>query len=223
MLTDTRRHLIALALLVVGAASANLLWARRAPEARYKPNFAAVPLQIGDLHGEVVPTEQRIFTYLGADAMHELVYKDKRWRVDLTLVYGTDWRTVHSPLSCMPQQGWQVDERRMVTLAAPPGCPHPGPINGQVLHAHKPDGREQLVMYIFAHKGGTTGDWMQQGWEVARQPRGTGGLMLLLSMPIIKGDVQRAQTQLEEVFASVYVPAVSFWYRSGQGDTPPTG
>jgi hypothetical protein len=213
VLTDKGRHLVALAVLLAGAASANLLWAGRAPAVHYHVDFRNVPLQVVGLQGAPKPTDQRIFTYLGADAMQEFTYKDGKRRVDLALVYGTDWRAVHSPLSCLPQQGWQVDEQRQVQLPAPSGCPHPGPINGQVLLAHKPDGREQLVLYVFAHKGGTSGDWVKQGWEVARQPSGSGGLMLLLSMPIARGDARRAQSLLEEVFGSVYVPATAFWYQ----------
>lgn len=213
MLTDKGRHLVALVLLLVGAVSANLLWAGRAPEVHYKVDFRNVPMQVAGLQGALKPTEQRIFAYLGADAMQEYIYKNDKRRVDLTLVYGTDWRAVHSPLSCLPQQGWQVDEQRQLRLRAPSGCPHPGPINGQVLRAHKPDGREQLVMYVFAHKGGTSGDWIKQGWEVARQPRGSGGLMVLLSMSVPRGDVKTAQSLLEEVFGGVYVPATAFWYQ----------
>lgn len=204
---------MALALVLAGGVWANLLWSRRAPEVSYRVDFARVPRQVAGLRGSTVPVDQRIFVYLGADAMEELLYTDGRHRVDLALIYGTDWRAVHSPLSCLPQQGWQVDERRLVTLAAPPGCPHPGPLNGQLLLAHKPDGRRQLVLYVFAHRGGTSGDWVQQGLAVARTPRGTGGLMVLLSMPLGKGDTRTAQALLEEVLRSVYLPAVGFWYQ----------
>lgn len=213
MHSDTRRHLIALALLLAGGAWANLIWARQPREARYRPAFDAVPRQVASLRGKELPVEQRIFDYLGADAMLDLRYTDGVRRVDLTFVYGTDWRAVHSPLSCLPQQGWQVDERKLLELPAPPACPHPGPISGQLLRAHKPSGAEMLVLYVFAHKGGTTGDWVKQGWAVSQTPRGTGGLMLLLSTPVVNGDAAGASKLLEEVFGSAYTPAVSFWYR----------
>jgi hypothetical protein len=213
MQSDTRRHLVALALLLAGGVWANILWAGRAPAVSYHPDFKGIPLEVAGLKGSVVPVEQRIFTYLGADSMEDLKYADEQRTVNLSLVYGADWRAVHSPLSCLPQQGWQVAQRRMITLKAPAGCPHPGPLNGQLLQATKPGGRELLVLYVFAHHGGTSGDWMQQGWAVSKQPRGSGGLMLLLSMPMVGNDVKGAQSLLEEVLDGVYNPAVSFWYR----------
>jgi hypothetical protein len=210
---DTRRHLIALALLLCGAVPANLLWSRRAPEVSYHVDFKALPRQVAGLTGSVVPVDQQIFQYLGADAMQDMIYQNDKQRIKLSLVYGTDWRAVHSPLSCLPQQGWLVDERKLLDLPAPAGCPHPGPLHGQLLRAHRETGQEQLVLYVFAHKDGTTGDWKKQEWEVSREPRGTGGLMLLLSAPVIGNDVQGAQSLMKEVLDGVYVPAVSFWHR----------
>jgi hypothetical protein len=213
MQSDTRRHLIALALLIAGGAWANLLWAGRAPEVTARPDFKAIPLQVAGLKGSVIPVEDRIFQYLGADAMEDFSYTNGQETVTLSLVYGTDWRAVHSPLSCLPQQGWQVNQRRMVELKTPAECPHPGPLNGQLLEASKPDGRHMLVLYVFAHKGGTTGDWVKQGWEVSKQPRGSGGLMLLLSMPVPGTDSRDAESLLVKVLDGVYCPAVAFWYR----------
>lgn len=210
---DTRRHLVALALLLCGAVPANLLWSRGAPEVTYRVDFKAVPREVGGLLGSVTPVDQRIFEYLGADAMEDFIYTDGKRRVDLSLVYGTDWRAVHSPLACLPLRGWLVDERKLLDLPAPSGCQHPGPLHGQLLRAHKKTGQEQLVLYVFAHRNGTTGDWKTQEWEVSKAPRGTGGLMLLLSTPVAGNDVQSSQSLLEEVLRSAYAPAVSFWYR----------
>jgi len=207
----TRRYLIALVLLAGAAVWANLLWSRQAPEAAYKPRFGDIPLQIGELKGEKIPVEQRIFNYLGADAMEEIMYAGDDRSVRLSVVYGTDWRAVHSPLSCLPQMGWQVDKPQMVDLPAPPGTPHEGPLHGQLLLAHKGQQR-QAVMYLFAHKGGTTGDWKAQGWAVNRTPRGTGGLLISASTPIARAGDTAAINMLKEVCSSVYLPATSFWY-----------
>ena len=213
MHADTRRYLVALVLLLAGAAYANLLWARRAPEVRYRVSFKEIPRQIGALQASVVPVDQRIFNYLGADAMEELKYGSADREAHLSLVYGTDWRAVHSPLSCLPQQGWQVAAKQLVDIAAPPGCPHPGPLHGQLLHARRGDNEEIVVLYVFAHRGGTTGDWVKQGWAVSQAPRGTGGLMLSLSTQPRTGESAAARELLEEVLTSVYVPAVGFWYQ----------
>jgi len=211
MHADARRYLVAAVLLLGGAACANLLWARRAPQVRYRVDFRDLPTRVGDMKAERVPVDQRIFQYLGADVMDELEYTSSAGSVRLSLVYGTDWRAVHSPLSCLPQQGWQVSEKKLLDVEAPSGCPHPGPLHGQVLHGRR-GSQEILVLYVFAHRGGTTGDWMQQGWAVSQAPRGTGGLMLSLSTYPRPGATGAARELLEEVLASVYVPAVRFWY-----------
>jgi hypothetical protein len=197
---------------LAGAATANVLWARRAPQVRYRVDFKQVPTRIGDMTAERVPVDQRIFNYLGADAMDELEYKSAQRGARLSLVYGTDWRAVHSPLSCLPQQGWQVQRKQQVDIPAPAGCPHPGPLHGQVLEAERGD-QFLTVLYVFAHRGGTTGDWVKQGWAVAQSPPGTGGLMLSLSAYHRPGEAEAARELLEEVLTSAYVPAVSFWYR----------
>ena len=211
MLADTRRYLVAGALLLAGAVAANLLWAGRAPQAHYNVDFKSVPREIAGMKAESVPVEKRIFDYLGADAMDELEYTGPERSVRLSLVYGTDWRAVHSPLSCLPQQGYQVQDRRMVDLPAPPGAPQSEPLHGQQLLARRPSDA-LLVLYVFAYRGGTTGDWVKQGWAVSATPRGTGGLMLSLSTSVSGGNEAAAEQALREVLASAYIPAVSFWY-----------
>jgi hypothetical protein len=212
MLDYTRRCLIAALLVAAAALGVNSLWAGRAPLVRYRVDFANLPQRIGVLQARRVPVEKRIFEYLGADAMDELAYEaPDRTPIHLSLVYGTDWQAIHSPLSCFPQQGWQVDENTPVELEAPPGCPHRGPLHCRLLRAHR-DQNTMLALYIFAHRGGTTADWEDQGWAVARSPRGTGGLLLSVNMPVVGKDVTPALAQLREVLSTVYVPAVSFWY-----------
>lgn len=211
MHSGTRRHLVAALLLVAGAAGANLLWARRAPQVRYDVNFREVPMQIAEMTGRKVPVDQQTFSYLGADVMEEREYAGEGRAARLSLVYGRDWRAVHSPLSCLPQQGWQVAEKRLVDVAAPPGIPHSGPLHGQLLLARRSN-QQLMVLYVFAHRGGTVGDWVKQGWIVSQAPAGTGGLMLSLSTYVVAGETGAAQRLLEEVLTSVYAPAVSFWY-----------
>lgn len=213
MHAGTRRHLVAALLLLAGAGGANLLWARRAPQVRYDVSFRDVPGQVAGMSARLVPVDQQTFAYLGADVMQELEYKGEGRAARLSLVYGRDWRAVHSPLSCLPQQGWQVAEKRLVDVAAPPGIPHAGPLRGQLLLARRAD-QQLMVLYVFAHRGGTVGDWVKQGWIVSQAPPGTGGLMLSLSTYVVPGETGAAQRLLEEVLTSVYASAVSFWYSS---------
>lgn len=212
MQQDSRRYLVALALLLAGAACANLLWSKRPTEVSYRVSFDQVPDHIGTLAGERVPVEQRIFNYLGADAMEEVLYRNEDTQVRLSLVYGTDWRAVHSPLSCLPQMGWQVDRRELVHLSAPPNTPHQGPLHGQLLTAHR-NSQKLMVLYLFAHQGGTTGDMQAQAVAVMRNPRGSGGLIISASTPVVTETDTTAQALLKQVCTNVYLPAVDFWYK----------
>jgi hypothetical protein len=208
----TRRCLTAAGLLLLAGGAVNAIWFRRAPEVRYEVTFADTPLQVGELRGELVPVEKRIFDYIGADAMREIEYRSPRGRrVRLSLVYGRDWRAVHNPLQCYLGQGWSVDEKRAVKLPAPPDCPHAGPLHGMLLSVHKA-GVSMRAVYVFAHQGGTESDWTTQGWAVAGSPRGTGGVLLSLSAPVAGDDGEAALALLTEVLDTVYPSVVAFWY-----------
>ena len=210
----TRRCLTAAGLLLLAGGAVNAIWFRRAPEVRYEVTFADTPLQIGELRGELVPVEKRIFEYIGADAMREIEYRGPRGqRVRLSLVYGRDWRAVHNPLQCYLGQGWSVDEKRAVKLPAPTGCPHAGPLHGMLLSVHKA-GVSMLALYLFAHQGGTESDWTAQGWAVAGSPRGTGGVLLSLSAPVTDDDREATLAVLTESLDTIYAPVVAFWHPS---------
>lgn len=208
-----RRYLVAALLLVVGGAMVNAIWLNRPTEASYTASFDKVPLAVGSFKGEVLPVEKRIYAYLDADAVEEIEYTGPRGQTaHLSLVYGKDWRALHSPLSCYPQQGWSVDEKRIVELPAPPGCPHPGPLQATLMRVHK-ERQALLALYLFPHKGGTEADWVKQSWAVARSPRGTGGIIMALSTPIGGGDADAALELLTQLLDAAYGPATEFWYR----------
>jgi hypothetical protein len=75
----------------------------------------------------------------------------------------------------------------------------------------------QLVLFIFAHKGGTAIDYAEHAWAVQTGPRGAGGLSLMLSTGIVV-DEERAQVRLMEVAAQVYPHAIAFWYEDWEPD-----
>ena len=211
-----KRCVIAGAIILAAAVFVNAIWAGRAPQVVYKVNFKSVPMQIGDLKGSRVPVEQRIFQYLGADAMDEILYEGPSGRaVHLSLIYSSDWRGVHSPLSCYPQQGWLVDEQREIEVPAPPGCAHPGPLKARLMRVHK-DASRLVALYVFAHDGGTASTYEAQSLAVLRAPRGSGGLVLALSSPVGREGYRDALATAETVLRGAYVPAVAFWYANSQ-------
>lgn len=208
----TGRCLAASFLLLITGVYVNTVWSGRAPEVSYNVNFKDIPLEIGDAVGERIAVEQRIFEYLGADAMDELMYVfPSGAAVRLSLVYGADWRVVHSPLSCYPQQGWTVVDDQEIEIEAPPDSPHPGPLYGRVLRVQRFD-QKQLALYVFAHKGGTTGDWTAQGLAVQRTPRGSGGLLISTAASVRHDDYESALQNTLKILKKVYTPAVDFWY-----------
>lgn len=212
MQLDPRRSVVAVVLLLAGAAVANTLLLRRPAEVRYTASFDRVPLEIGDLKGAPAPVEQRIYEYLDADAMMDINYQGPhKTEASLSLIYGSDWRTVHSPLSCFQQQGWLVDETREIEIPAPPDCPHPGPLKARMLRVHKST-QSLLALYSFAHKGGTEADWTRQSLAVAATPPGTGGVIIALSTPYGEHGLQAAMERAQLLLSTAYGPAVSFWY-----------
>lgn len=211
MPADARRFLIAAFLLLVlgGAAEPVRQW--RVPPALYQPTFAEVPMNVGVYRGEDRAVDQSIYNFLGASAILERVYLGpERVPVRLSLVYAPDWRAIHSPESCLPNQGWQVIEQRTVALPAPPDFPVPGPLRVKIIQLQK-DRERLLALYSFAYYGGTTADWAQMSRKVVLGPRGAGGLLYTLNTPVTKADSEAGQ-RLEAILTATYPPALAFWY-----------
>ena len=182
---------------------------RKAP-AQYSPDFAVVPMQIGDYQGHQLSVDQSIYRFLEADAMTERRYESKQDAVKMTLLYGSEWRTIHSPAGCYPAGGWQVVTDEQVQVPAPAGSPTSEPLEARLLHVRKNE-VELLAMFSFCHPGGTTGDWARQGWQVATGPRGAGGLVITLGTPI-GAELPEARQRLMWFLQQVYPDAVKFWY-----------
>lgn len=208
---DTRRYLAAAVLLLVGAGLTQATRTVREAEAHYEADFSRVPLVIGEYEGERRPVDESIFAYLEAAAMEERIYTGPDGWVRLALVYGTDWRSVHAPTGCFPAQGWHIMHNRTVDLPAPPGSPHPGPVQVRVLDVTRDEAR-LLAMFAYARPGGTTADWTLHGWRVATGPRGAGGMIIILQSAVQDGNARAVEETLARFMAEIYPRAVSFWY-----------
>jgi hypothetical protein len=212
MQQDTRRYLIAGLLFILAAGLTQGARALRGGETIYKPDFSLVPMTIGEYKGEKLPDDKSMFNYLGAQAMEERLYTGPERRVSLTLIYGTDWRSIHAPTGCFPAAGWSIVHNRVVEVAAPKDCPHPGPLEVRVLEATKEKER-QLAVYCYARPNGTTADWTAHGWKVATGPRGAGGMIVTLRTNMeARDDAAVAQKALTDLLATIYPRAVAFWY-----------
>ena len=212
MPADARRFLTAAVLLLVLGGAAEAVRTTRVPPAAYHPTFAEVPVQIGEFRGEDRSVDQSIYNFLAASAILERVYTGPDGvPVRLSLVYAPDWRSIHSPESCLPNQGWQMVEQHVLSISAPPGFPVPGPLNVKLMELQK-DQERMLALYSFAYYGGTTADWAQMSWKVVLGPRGAGGLLFTLNTPITKKGPEAGE-RLQAVLEGTYPPALGFWYK----------
>jgi hypothetical protein len=202
---DARRYLTALAVVLVLGGAGEALRLSRPREAHYQPDFAAVPLRIGDYQGRDLPVSESIYRFLAAGGMLEREYEGPAGAVRLTIIYAADWRSVHSPTGCYPAVGWEVLEDRPVDFLAPGGA-SAEPLHARLLRVRKGD-QERLAAFSFAYQGGTTADWALMTLRVALGPRGAGGLVFTLSTPNDPGALAR----LGEIYAAAYPAAIGFW------------
>ncbi len=211
MSADAQRYLVAIGLLVMAGAGARFVDAWRVAPARYKVDFASVPLKVGDFQGREVEVDEATRSYLKPDAMVTRVYEGAR-RVMVSLIYSRDWTQIHNAAGCFPAQGWLIleDAQIDIPLAAP--VAEQEVIHGRRLYCRK-QGKELVSVFVFAYPGGTTSDWTRYAMKVALGPRGAGGLIIISQTAVEGGKVQRAAADLTRLVAGIYPAAVAFWYR----------
>jgi len=180
----------------------------------FTPNFATLPMKIGDYQGQNREVDEFIRKYLGAEQMLERLYTGPGGSVSVTLIYGADWRDVHSPVSCLPAQGWLIVADDSIQVSAPTNLPIPDAVHARLLRAVKND-QHQMAAFAFCHPGGTTSNWIYQGWKVLTGPRGAGGVIIILNTEPTP-DLKATRQRLEQFLAAVYPHAVSFWYQEPQ-------
>ncbi|HEY3398165.1 MAG TPA: exosortase-associated EpsI family protein [Armatimonadota bacterium] len=210
MPTDSRRYLIAAALVLLLGSGGEYVRVTRVPPAAYHPTFAEVPLSIGDYQGKDVPIDESIYRFLAASGMLERRYEGPEGGVQMTILYASDWRSVHSPAGCFPAQGWEIVSDDPVSYDPPRGSGITSMLHARLLRLHKDD-KWLMAMFSFAYQGGTTSDWSDEGMKVARGPRGAGGLVFTLSTPLDPRDPQASVKRIGTVFATAYPGAIAFW------------
>lgn len=215
MRQHARRHLVAIAALLLGIGlSVGARLARPAASA-YDVDFSHVPLTLAGLQGRELPYDRETAQYLEADAMRTIAYGAGSAAVVASLIYGASWRTVHTPAQCYPAQGWAVVWEELINLSVDAPLPHPPPVLARLMRVER-DGEAQLVLFVFAHKGGTAPDYAEHVWAVMTGPPGAGGLSLMLSTPVPSdGAEEAARQRLVRLAAELYPHAVAFWYADG--------
>ncbi|MGC9317971.1 MAG: exosortase-associated EpsI family protein [Armatimonadota bacterium] len=212
MQPHAKRHLVAIVVLVVGIVLSVAARRARPREAGYSVDFSNVPLQVAGMEGRELPEVAEVARFLEADAMRTIVYGQGAEQVTVNLIYGATWRTVHTPAQCYPATGWRIIwEDEIIIPVEEAVLPHRPPMAGKLMRVER-DRAVQLVLFVFAHKGGTSVNYTEHCWAVASGPPGAGGLSILLSTPLTDEEVEAAKGRLLSVAAGVYPHAVQFWY-----------
>lgn len=210
MRQNAGRHLVAVGVLLAGIVLSSTVRGMRPEQMQYQVDLSAIPMRVGDMEGTVLPDDEGVQAYLEADAMKTVAYGEPPETVTLSMIYGASWRTVHTPAQCYPAAGWQVVWERDAIVPVEAELPHEKPVLGRLIRVER-DGMAQLVLFVFAHKGGTSIDYTEHSWAVATGPPGAGGLSLMVSASIL-ADEERTQERLTSVAAEVYPRVIAFWY-----------
>jgi EpsI family protein len=112
---------------------------------------------------------------------------------------GAGENSIHPPAHCLPGAGWDIIDNQTVALQIP-GLPTQ---NGQAkrLIVAKGEAR-QLVYYWYQSRGRVIAqDWQKivyVGWDRATRGR-TDGSLVRFMVPIVRGDVERAEREFREI------------------------
>ncbi len=214
MSATARRSLVAIIILLSAAAGVETVRIMSSAPPAFAPDFATLPMKIGNYQGRNREVDEFIRQYLSAEQMLERLYTGPDGWVSVTLIYGAHWRDVHSPVSCLPAQGWLIVTDDPIEVPAPANSPTSGPVHARLLRAVKND-QYHLAAFAFCHPGGSTSNWIYQGWKVLIGPRGAGGVIIIINSEPTP-NLEAAQQRIKQFLAAVYPHAVSFWYQAPQ-------
>jgi len=169
-----------------------------------------LPLQIGPWQGRDLPTDEAVREYLAADTMLQRLYRRGERSLLVSAVFGNQWRSLHSPAGCYPSQGWQTVERRAAEVPAQGPLPHPGPLHAEELLVKRGE-VHRLVLYLYAHPGGTTASWVEQCLKVARGGA-AGGIVAIVDGECTPETRTATEADAFDLLARVYPYLVKDWY-----------
>lgn len=173
-------------------------------------DWSQLPRAVAGWQGREQPEDPAVAEYLQADAMKSRIYHKEGLTVFFTAIFGTQWRSLHSPAGCFPSQGWLTVDRHATTIEAPPGASHPGPLHAEQLFV-KQGNKHLLVTYLYAHPGGTTASWIEQCLKVAKSGMRKGGIVVILEgkcTPDSRDAMDQAQ---RELLQALYPEVVRVW------------
>ena len=212
---NQRRFVAAVLLLAATAIGTYWLPRRRVAAGVPIPRLAAlIPTAVGDWAGREVAVPPAVAAYLQSEQTLARDYRRAGQPViHLLVAAGRDWRATHSPRSCLQALGCSIDSERAVRLDLPPGGQPLPPLNVLVLTAHQ-SGRSPLIaVFSFVTPRGTTAEQARHAWNMMREGRETGALLLLASVETTGASPQEV-TEICGFVRLVYMHAASAWLYS---------
>jgi EpsI family protein len=174
-----------------------------------RTSFAEFPLQIEEWScPERQSVPQEVWEELGATDMLICDYRRDAALVNFYVGYhasqvreqggGSGENSIHPPAHCLPGSGWDIIDNRTVPLDFD-GLPSAHPTAKRLVVARGE--ARQLVYYWYQSRGRVISqDWQKivyVGWDRATRGR-TDGSLVRFTVPIIRGDEERAEQTFRE-------------------------
>ena len=166
---------------------------------------AQFPATVGEWQGwQAEPFQEETLAELHADAcLHRLYSRPDGTSVDLTVIYGHEKSTFHSPGFCLLGGGWSIIAKGIVQASV--GQPGDPPVRLNRFLLQKRENRA-VVLYFYSQGRRTTTSWtLFQGrlfWDRLRGGTGAGALVRL-GVPAT-GEGQAADRIALEFLAQAY-------------------
>ena len=208
---------LAAAGLVILAAPVLVFVTQRSDVAVDRESLESFPMRLGGWHGQRRPLNPTVEGWLHAD---DHVLANYRRAVDREPVnlwavyYGSQrkgGRTVHSPRSCIPGDGWRIAELRTVSTAAVRPDGDALRVNRVVVDR---GAARMLVYYWFQQRGrAMTDEFHVKGmifWDALTRRRTDGALVRLVTAVAAHESIEDAERRLADLAAEVYPLITTF-------------
>ncbi len=208
--TPTRPWLAAVAVLVL-ATVGSLMIAQRTETVAQRETLETFPMQHDDWFGKGIPLEKEIVEALKLTDYVNVNYAklDDRMPVNLYAAYYASQRkgeAVHSPRSCIPGGGWQIESVKRQTVSDVTRADgQPLEVN-RVIIAKGPV--RQVVYYWFAQRGrNLTNEYLVKWylfWDGMTRNRTDGALVRLVTPVRPNEDTSVADKRLVSLLKTIY-------------------
>ncbi|GIK34485.1 MAG: hypothetical protein AMXMBFR45_12540 [Gammaproteobacteria bacterium] len=182
-----------------------------------RSSLTTFPLVLGDWHGSEMPVDQQSLDTLKADDTILVLYNREGdpAGVGLWMAYYSNQRSgraIHSPATCLPGGGWQMQELQAVEIPDVRADGGPLPVNRSIIAQ---GGARQLVYYWFAQRGRMLTNEYLVKWYIfwdGLTMRRTDGALVRIITPVTDGPDGVAQAdQRLQAFVRTLDPKLAYF------------